>query len=114
MTSRAPLRLAFDLGTNSIGWAVYRLDREPSNTAPPATVEELLGCGVRLFDDGRNPKDRHSLAEMRRVPRSARRRRDRFLERRAVRPELLAEFPFKPFRSSRDRRAVRPEPWSCH
>ena len=78
------LRYAFDLGTNSIGWAVYRLDRQPAERQPPPTVIELLGCGVRLFDDGRNPKDGRSLAEMRRVPRAARKRRDRFVMRRAT------------------------------
>ena len=65
---KLPLRYAFDLGTNSIGWAVYRLDGYPAERAPTRTIEALLGCGVRLFDDGRNPKDGRSLAEMRRVP----------------------------------------------
>lgn len=82
--TKSPLRYAFDLGTNSIGWAVYRLDRSPKGDEPAPTVCELLGCGTRLFDDGRNPKDGRSLAEMRRVPRSARRRRDRFVMRRAT------------------------------
>jgi len=80
-----PLRYAFDLGTNSIGWAVYRLTRSGGDTL---TVSELLDCGVRLFEDGRNPKDGRSLAEMRRIPRSARRRRDRYVLRRK---ELLAQ-----------------------
>jgi CRISPR-associated endonuclease Csn1 len=68
-------RFAFDLGTNSIGWAVYRLDQD-------GRPSELLDCGVRLFSDGRNPKDGQSLAAMRRIPRAARRRRDRFIQRR--------------------------------
>jgi CRISPR-associated endonuclease Csn1 len=68
-------RFAFDLGTNSIGWAVYRLDDKDRPC-------ELIDCGVRLFSDGRNPKDGQSLAAMRRVPRAARRRRDRFIQRR--------------------------------
>lgn len=68
-------RFAFDLGTNSIGWAVYRLDDKDRPC-------DLLDCGVRLFSDGRNPKDGQSLAAMRRVPRAARRRRDRFIQRR--------------------------------
>jgi CRISPR-associated endonuclease Csn1 len=89
------LRFAFDLGTNSIGWAVYALDRAPTPDAP-ATVTTLLGCGVRLFDDGRNPKDGNSLAEMRRVPRSARRRRDRFIERRANLLSLLVTLGLMP------------------
>lgn len=79
-----PLRFGFDLGTNSIGWAVYRLDHVPAKDGLPAKVIDLLGCGVRLFDDGRNPKDGVSLAEMRRTPRAARKRRDRFVMRRAT------------------------------
>ncbi|HVZ05632.1 type II CRISPR RNA-guided endonuclease Cas9 [Hyphomicrobium sp.] len=98
------LRFAFDLGTNSIGWAVYRLDRDPS-TSSLATVVELLGCGVRLFDDGRNPKDGRSLAEMRRVPRSARKRRDRYLQRRAYLTALLVDFGLMP-RDEHDRKAL--------
>jgi CRISPR-associated endonuclease Csn1 len=69
------LRFAFDMGTNSIGWAVYRLDAQ----GRPC---ELVACGVRIFSDGRNPKDGSSLAAMRRGPRAARRRRDRFIQRR--------------------------------
>lgn len=83
-SSAVPLRFAFDLGTNSIGWAIYRLDVVPTPGGPPPTVVELLGSGVRLFDDGRNPKDGRSLAEMRRVPRASRTRRDRFVMRRAT------------------------------
>jgi CRISPR-associated endonuclease Csn1 len=84
IVEKLPVRFAFDLGTNSIGWAVYRLDGFPGERVPTRTVNELRACGVRLFDDGRNPKDGRSLAEMRRVPRSARRRRDRFVVRRAA------------------------------
>jgi CRISPR-associated endonuclease Csn1 len=73
--AESQLRFAFDLGTNSIGWAVYRLD----DMMRPC---ELIACGVRLFSDGRNPKDGQSLAAMRRGPRAARRRRDRFVQRR--------------------------------
>jgi CRISPR-associated endonuclease Csn1 len=76
-------RFSFDIGTNSIGWAVYALSHVPGGASPP-TVTELLGAGVRLYDDGRNPKDGRSLAEMRRVPRASRRRRDRFVMRRAT------------------------------
>ena len=39
--------------------------------------------GVRVFSDGRNPQDKQSLAVQRRVPRGQRRRRDRYLQRRA-------------------------------
>lgn len=78
------LRFGLDLGTNSIGWAVYQLDRKPEANAPSATVVGLHGSGVRLYDDSRNPKDGRSLAEMRRIPRAMRTRRDRFVMRRAT------------------------------
>ena len=97
-----PLRYAFDLGTNSIGWAVYHLDRHPTGTAPSARVSKLIGSGVRLFDDGRNPKDGRSLAEMRRVPRSSRKRRDRFVMRRATLINQLTGMGLLP--TSRDQR----------
>jgi CRISPR-associated endonuclease Csn1 len=95
------LRYAFDLGTNSIGWAIYRLDGFPANDAPSRTVVELLGCGVRLFDDGRNPKDGVSLAEMRRGPRAARRRRDRFIVRRTTLINQLTHCGLLPLERSR-------------
>ncbi len=77
------MRFSFDLGTNSLGFAVWR-------TGPGAVHEygadgplELMWSGVRLFKDGRNPKDQQSLATMRRIPKQARKRRDRFVLRRA-------------------------------
>ena len=68
-------RLGLDLGTNSIGWAAIALN----DAGRPCG---LLDIGVRIFSDGRNPKDKTSLAVMRRMPRGARRRRDRYLKRR--------------------------------
>jgi CRISPR-associated endonuclease Csn1 len=91
-----PFRFAFDLGTNSIGWAIYQLGFGPGTAQPSPTVCKLIGCGVRLFSDGRNPKDGSSLAEMRRAPRSARRRRDRFLQRRTYLMALLVEYGLMP------------------
>lgn len=73
------LRFAFDLGTNSIGWAVLRFGPGLYGENTPL---ELVAASARIFRDGRNPKDQQSLAVMRRGPRSARRRRDRFLLRR--------------------------------
>lgn len=84
MTGKRRLRFAFDVGTNSIGWAVYELEQ----AGDVFTICKLHGCGVRLFGDGRNPKDGRSLAEMRRVPRAARRRRDRYVLRRR---DLIAQ-----------------------
>ncbi|MDQ0467680.1 type II CRISPR RNA-guided endonuclease Cas9 [Labrys wisconsinensis] len=75
-------RFAFDIGTNSIGWAVWRTGPDLHGVYGPDAPLELLDAGVRLFKDGRNPKDGKSLAEMRRGPRQARKRRDRFVLRR--------------------------------
>lgn len=58
-------RLGLDLGTNSIGWAVYSLDKENH-------PENLVDIGVRIFSDGRNPKTKEPLAVERRTARGAR------------------------------------------
>lgn len=68
-------RFSFDMGTNSLGWAVYELNLELKPI-------DLTDCGVRIFSDGRDPKSGASLAVERRGPRSQRRRRDRYLQRR--------------------------------
>ena len=67
-------RLGLDLGTNSIGWCIVELN---SQNQPAA----LGPIGVRIFPDSRNPKDGSSLAAARRLPRQARRNRDRYLRR---------------------------------
>ena len=69
-------RLGLDLGTNSIGWAAVHLDEDHNPRG-------ILDMGVRVFPDGRNPQDKQSLAVQRRIPRGQRRRRDRYLKRRA-------------------------------
>ena len=58
-------RLGLDLGTNSIGWAIYSLDneKEPQN---------LIDMGVRIFSDGRDPKTKEPLAVARRTARGQR------------------------------------------
>jgi CRISPR/Cas system Type II protein with McrA/HNH and RuvC-like nuclease domain len=68
-------RLGLDIGANSIGWVCLLLD----DLDHPCG---LLDLGVRVYPDGRNPKDGSSLAVARRVPRGMRRRRDRYLARR--------------------------------
>lgn len=69
-------RLALDLGSTSLGWAMFRLGEDGSPTA-------LIRSGVRIFSDGRNPKDGSSLAVTRRAARAMRRRRDRLLKRKS-------------------------------
>ena len=50
-------RLALDLGSTSLGWAMIRLN---ADNQPCAVIK----AGVRIFSDGRNPKDGSSLAVM--------------------------------------------------
>lgn len=84
-------RLALDIGSQSIGWAVARLNHE----APPKPVA-LIKAGARIFGDGRNPKDGSSLAVTRREARAMRRRRDRLLKRKARMLCLLVQYGFFP------------------
>jgi CRISPR-associated endonuclease Csn1 len=67
-------RLALDLGSTSLGWAMVRLNPQDEPCA-------VIKAGVRIFSDGRNPKDGSSLAVSRREARAMRRRRDRLLKR---------------------------------
>lgn len=67
-------RLGLDLGSTSLGWAVIRLSDDDRPCA-------IIRSGVRIFSDGRNPKDGSSLAVSRRNARSMRRRRNRCLKR---------------------------------
>ena len=76
MKSSMRYRLALDLGSTSLGWAMIRLS---ADNAPIAIIK----AGVRIFSDGRNPKDGSSLAVTRREARAMRRRRDRLLKRKA-------------------------------
>lgn len=71
------LRLAIDLGSTSLGWCLLRLDEA-------GTPCGIVAMGSRIFSDGREPKSKASLAIARRAARAMRRRRDRFLRRRAA------------------------------
>jgi CRISPR-associated endonuclease Csn1 len=81
-------RLALDLGTTSLGWAVIKL----KEGLPMAVVK----AGVRIFSDGRNPKDGASLAVGRREARAMRRRRDRLLKRKNRLTDALVRLGFFP------------------
>ncbi|PLX37064.1 MAG: type II CRISPR RNA-guided endonuclease Cas9 [Hyphomicrobiales bacterium] len=74
----APYRLGLDVGSNSIGWCAVTVD---GNGVPSG----VLDAGVRILtpneEAGRDPQSKQSLAANRRVARSSRRRRDRFLRR---------------------------------
>lgn len=56
----------------------------------------VIKAGVRIFSDGRNPKDGSSLAVTRRNARAMRRRRDRLLKRKARMLKTLIEYGFFP------------------
>ena len=84
----AKYRFAFDLGTTSIGWAVFELDTETGKPVGLAQVNKrgkditTSPLGVRIFEDGRSADGKNSNAELRRGPRLARRGQDRKLVRR--------------------------------
>lgn len=91
-------RLALDLGSTSLGWAMVRLN---INNEPSAITK----AGVRIFSDGRNPKDGSSLAVTRRMARAMRRRRDRLLKRKQRMMKLLLKHGFFPADSA-ERKAL--------
>jgi CRISPR-associated endonuclease Csn1 len=89
MLGKMRYRLALDLGSTSLGWAMIRLNVEDRPCA-------VIRAGVRIFSDGRNPKDGSSLAVTRRNARAFRRRRDRLLKRKARMLRTLVEYGFFP------------------
>lgn len=97
-------RLALDVGSASLGWAVIRLD---DNFKPKAIVV----AGVRIFPDGRNPKDGTSLAVTRREARAARRRRDRLLKRKARLLKALVDHGLFPSERAEQKALERIDPF---
>jgi CRISPR-associated endonuclease Csn1 len=93
------MRLGLDLGTNSIGWALYRLDAE-------GEPEALITGGVLIHSDGRNPRDQSSNASERREKRGPRRNRDRMLRRRKRAAQRLHKLDLLPS-DKQDRAASR-------
>lgn len=89
MYGKMRYRLALDLGSTSLGWALIRLNDDDQPIA-------VIKAGVRIFSDGRNPKDGSSLAVTRRVARGMRRRRDRLLKRKARMMRTLIAHDFFP------------------
>ena len=81
-------RLGLDIGTNSIGWWLYAVE--------DGAITSVIDGGVRIFSDGRDPKSGASLAVDRRAARAQRRRRDRFLRRKAALMKRMAEVELMP------------------
>lgn len=82
-------RLTLDLGTTSIGWAMFRLNADGQPIA-------IIRSGARIFSDGRDAKDGASLAVTRREARAMRRNRDRKLKRKAKFMQALIDLGFFP------------------
>jgi CRISPR-associated endonuclease Csn1 len=93
MKNKMQYRLALDLGTTSLGWAMLRVKPNEDGQLQPCAI---IKAGVRIFSDGRNPKDGSSLAVTRREARAMRRRRDRLLKRKARMLQQLTHFGFFP------------------
>lgn len=86
------MRLGLDIGAKSIGWWLYETDGPESD----AQITGVIGGGVRIFSDGRDPKSGASRAVDRRMARSMRRRRDRYLRRRATLMKVMADVGLMP------------------
>ena len=83
------VRFSFDIGTNSIGWAVFQLNDKQEATS-------ILNAGARIFSDGRDPQSGDPLAVRRRTVRSASRMRDRYLRRRKRTLDKLISYGLLP------------------
>jgi CRISPR-associated endonuclease Csn1 len=70
-------RFAFDLGTTSVGWAVFEANGDH--------VSKVVDAGVRVFDEPREPKTKTSNAVARRQARALRRQ----IRRRVTRRRLI-------------------------
>lgn len=97
-------RLALDLGSSSLGWAVLKLNAARQPTA-------IVCAGTRIFSDGRNPKDGSSLAVVRRAARAARRRRDRLIRRKQRLMNALIRHGFFPSDSTARKALVALDPY---
>lgn len=86
------MRLGLDIGTNSIGWWLFATEGD--------RITNVIDGGVRVFSDGREPPKAGGvgkpLAEKRRLARGMRRRRDRYLRRRASLMRKLSEAGLMP------------------
>lgn len=85
-------RLGIDLGTASIGTALVELDG-PADRPYPTNI---LHMGVRIFDDGRDPKTKVPLGVARRMAKQNRKMLDRYLRRRKRLIDALIEFKIWP------------------
>ena len=100
---RSMRTLGIDLGTHSLGWCLIDTKGEPL----ASDEGSIIAIGARIFGDGREPKSGASLAVDRRVARAIRRRRDRYLSRRAALLKALTEYGLMPADEGARRQLVR-------
>lgn len=105
MQNKMRYRLGLDMGTTSIGWSMIRLDLAEQPCA-------VIRAGVRIFSDGRNPKDGSSLAVTRRAARQMRRRRDRLLKRKQRMLDALIRWGFFPADEAARKALTRLDPYA--
>jgi len=105
MLPKMRYRLALDMGTNSIGWCLIRLDALENPIA-------IIKMGARIFSDGRNPKDGSSLAVTRRNARQMRRRRDRLLKRKERMLQALIRLNFFPSDAAERKQLIQLDPYA--
>ncbi len=97
-------RIGLDLGTNSIGWAVIKLDDDNKPI-------EVVDGNSRIFSDSRTPKTKTSLAVTRREARGARRNRDRFLERQKKLFKTLINYGLMPSEKEKQKEIEKKDPY---
>lgn len=105
MLPKMRYRLGLDMGTTSIGWCMIRLDKNDNPVA-------IIRMGTRIFSDGRHPKTGASLAVTRREARQARRRRDRYLKRKAKMLSALVGLGFFPEDEQERKKLVKLDPYA--
>lgn len=105
MEKKNSYRLGIDLGTNSIGTALIKLDGE----GVPCGI---LHMGSRIFTDNRDPKTGEAPAVTRRLARAMRRRRDRYLKRRGRLTEVLIKEGLFPKKDEERKQLERLDPYA--
>lgn len=103
-----PWRLGLDIGTNSLGWCVFDLKKGDDGRQHPSGIRRM---GVRIYTDGRDPQSGASLAQERRGPRGSRRRRDRYLDRRADLLKALIRHGLMPADPAARKKLEELDPW---
>jgi len=104
-----PYRLGLDLGSSSIGWCIYDLDVNKHQPAP----SHIRCLGVRIFNNSRDPVKKQSLAVSRRLARQRRRRRDRFIRRKALLFKRLVRFGLYPSSPAEQLTLANLDPYIC-